>query len=155
MNVMARSVDATITDTGGVGRSIQAAWRSGNLRVDAPIGTTNYGLRVGKGSTAVTINDYALETPLAEGVGVDQLNHQLTVMTAPATAAPTCSFTIQRAMINNSGATIVGVRELGAYIMMCAATSYYGLGFRDVLGVGVDVPDGGAITIYYTVAVTV
>ena len=33
--------------------------------------------------------------------------------------------------------------------------SYFGLAFRDVLGAGVDVPDGGAITVVYTIKVTV
>jgi len=155
-NVMTRRVDSTIIDTDGVAQTASILNCSVNLGVNAVIGNTDQGLRVGKGSTAVTINDYCLETPLAEGVGVDQLSHQGTDFTAPVTLAPTCSFTIRRAMINNSGANIVGVRELGAYIVFKSAGVYkWALGFRDVLGAGVDVPDGGAITIEYTLAVTV
>lgn len=151
---MARGVEATVTDTEGVERPCYHPLGASNLRCNGGIGETRYGLLVGKGSDAVTINDYCLQTPLAEGVGVDQLNHQLVEFTTPQTVGSTCSFTIRRAMINNSGATISGVQEFGAYINFSGST-YYALGFRDVLGTAVDVPDGGAITIEYTVAVTV
>lgn len=150
VNVQAKQTASTIKDTGGVDRSVAA--HTNNLRIHAAAAIINYGIRVGKGSTAVTISDYQLETPLAEGVGVDQLNHLAMVYTTPSVAGSDCSFTITRNMINNSGATISGVRELGAYMRMAA--SYYGLAFRDVLGAGVDVPDGGAVSVEYTIKVT-
>lgn len=149
VNVQAKNNAATIKDTGGVDRSVSGI--SQNLHIVAAAGVTLYGFRVGKGSTAVTISDYQLETPLAHGTGLDQLNHLAMVYTSRTILGSTCSFTMKRSMINNSGATITGVRELGAYMQM---GSYYGLGFRDVLGSGVDVPDGGAITVEYTIGVT-
>lgn len=149
VNVQAKQVASTIKDTGGVDRSVLNATQ--NLQIQAAAAITDYGIRVGKGSTAVAIDDYALETPLAEGVGVDQLNHLLSTYTAPSIDGSDCSFTIKRNMINNSGATISGVRELGAYMRM---STFYGLAFRDVLGAGVDVPDGGAVTVEYTIKVT-
>ena len=150
-NIGARNAAQTIKDTGGVDRSVGVS--NNNWAANAGAGVTNYGIRVGKGSTAVAITDYALETPLAHGVGADQLQHQAQTFTAPAIVASTCSFTTTRVMVNNSGATIVGVREVGCYVRM--DSSYYGLGFRDVLGGGVDVPDGGSITVKYTIGVTV
>ncbi len=149
INVQARQTASTIKDTGGVDRSVASS--TNNLRIQAAAGVITYGIRVGKGSAAVTISDYQLETPLTEGVGVDQLNHLLSTYTAPSVDGADCSFTIRRSMINNSGATISGVWELGAYMRM---GSYYGLAFRDVLGGSVDVPDGGAITVEYTLKVT-
>lgn len=149
MNVGAKQSASTIKDTGGTNRSITMS--ANNLRIQAAAGVTAYGLRVGKGSTAVTIADYQFETPLAEGTGVDQLNHLVSTYTAPAVVGSDCSFTIRRSMINNSGAPITGINEIGAYMRM---SSYYGLAFRDVLGSPASVPDGGAITVTYTIKVT-
>ncbi len=151
INVQARQVTATIKDTGGTARSV--ATHAYNLQMNGGAGVTTYGIRIGTGTTAVAITDYALETPLAHGVGADQFSHLAVAISLPAVAGSTCSFTVSRTMINNSGATITGIRELGCYVKMAA--SYYGLGFRDVLGTGVDVPDGGAITVEYTIGVTV
>lgn len=151
INVQARHVAATIKDTGGTPRSVD--YHSLTLQMNGGAGVTLYGIRIGKGTTAVAITDYALETPLAHGVGADQLYHNAVAISLPAVEGSTCSFTVSRIMINNSGATITGIRELGCYVRM--ANSYYGLGFRDVLGTGVDVPDGGAITVEYTIGVTV
>ena len=151
VNVAAKQTASTITDTGGTGRSISPDDQAFGLLATA--GITTYGVRVGKGSTAVTISDYQLETPIAHGLGANQLNHLAMLYTAPSVAGSTCSFTIRRNMINQSGATISGVRELGVYMRLNG--SYFGLAFRDVLGAGVDVPDGGAITVVYTIKVTV
>ncbi len=153
INLQATQATKTVKDTGGVDRACEPD--SNTLKANAPITFTNYGIRVGKGSTAVAIDDYALESPLAEGVGVDQLNHQQMIFSLPAVAAPSCSFTARRTMLNNSGATITGVREIGCYLMAKNGAVWYFLGFRDVLGSGCDVPDGGAITVEYTIGVTV
>ncbi|MBA7710748.1 hypothetical protein ES703_119694 [subsurface metagenome] len=150
INVAAKQTASTIKDTGGVDRSVSP--HASNLRINAGAGIITYGIRVGKGSTAVTITDYQLETPLAEGVGVDQLTHLAMLSTAPSIDGSDCSFTIKRNMINNTGATITGINELGAYMRM--GNSYYGLAFRDVLGSPASVPDGGAITVEYTLKVT-
>ncbi|MBA7698238.1 hypothetical protein ES703_106914 [subsurface metagenome] len=150
VNVQAKQTASTIKDTGGTNRSVNQS--SDNLRIVSGAGVTNYGIRVGKGSTAVTISDYQLESPLAHGTGLDQLNHLAMSSTPPQIADSTCSFTIRRNMLNESGATISGIREIGAYMRM---GSYYGLAFRDVLPSAVYVPHGGSITVTYTIPVTV
>ncbi len=149
INVQAKSTASTIKDTGGVSRSISPGGT--NLLINSGAGVTAYGIRVGKGLTLVTITDYALETPLAEGTGIDQLTHLASTYTAPTVAGSDCSFTIRRTMINNTGATITGISEIGAYMRM---GSYYGLAFRDVLASPASVPDGGGITVTYTIKVT-
>ncbi len=125
------------------------------FKCDAGIGYTLNGLRVGKSSTPVSISDYALGSPLAEGTGTDQVEHQLTYFTGPSVMGSTLSFTMQRAFVNHSGAPISGIQEIGVYIFFTAAM--YGrvaLGFRDALGSPFSIPDGGAITVTYTLKVT-
>jgi len=121
---------------------------------NAGIGVDRSGLRVGKDSTPVSINDYALGAPIAHGTGLDQLEHQLTYFTAPSVAGSILSFTIQRSFVNHSGATINGVREIGNYIEFTGSMlGRVALGFRDVLGSSFSIPDGGAITVTYTLKV--
>jgi len=144
----------SITDVFGVPRASSSGWAE-SLDASAAIGDDSHGIRVGKGTTAVAIDDFALETPLGEGVGVDDFNHQAMTFTVPAVVGPTCSFTIKRIMVNNSGATISNIREIGCYVKFWAGATRFGLGFRDVLPGGVTVPDGGSITVTYTIAATV
>jgi len=152
VNIAARNNTQTVRDTGGVNRSVAVSGTT--FTATAPIGQINYGIRIGKGSTPVAITDYALETPLAHGTGLDQVQHQVMQFTAPVVAGSTCSFSTQRILVNNSGANITGVQEVGCYVRMGGA-SYYGMGFRDVLGGPCDIPDGGSITVEYTIGVTV
>lgn len=144
----------TVKDTSG-STCTDARVSSVTFKSNAGIGETNYGLRVGKDSTPVSINDYALGNPIAEGTGTDQLEHQLTYFTGPSVVGSTLSFTMQRSMVNHSGATISGIREIGNYMMFsCGMYTRFALGFRDALGSSFSIPDGGAITVTYTLRVT-
>ena len=149
INAHARTGSNTIKDTGAVDRTVGKS--SSNLRASAGVGNVNFGIRVGKGSTPVDISDYALETPVDEGTGVDQLSHHEVQYSQPVVSAPDCSFTIWRVMFNNTGSTVGGIREIGCYVIM---GSWYGLAFRDVLAGPASIPDGGAITVTYTLKVT-
>ncbi len=149
VNAHARTGSNTIKDTGGTNRSV--GQYSGNLRANAGIGTTSYGIRVGKGTTPVDISDYALETPIEEGAGVHQLNHQEVQNSQPVVSAPDCSFKIWRVMFNNTGGTVSGIREIGCYVIM---GSWSGLAFRDGLAGPASIPFGGAMTVTYTLKVT-
>ncbi|MBA7649497.1 hypothetical protein ES703_57294 [subsurface metagenome] len=153
LNVQAAQADKTVKDTGGADRT--ATPSEFNLYMFAPIGTIIQGIRVGKGTAAVAITDYALESPCGEGVGADEFNHQAVEFTEPSVVASTCSFTITRTMINNSGATIAGIKEIGCYSVFYDGTTHYALTFRDVLPGALSIPDGGSITVTYTIAVTV
>jgi hypothetical protein len=151
--VLNRHTSYTITDTGGTGRSI--SYSSSVLRANAGVGEIDHGIRVGKGATPITINDYALEAPCGEGTGVDQFLHQAMATSIPAVAGADCSFWHRRVMVNNSGSTISGIREIGCYVMTKYSPRYCSLGYRDVLPGSVSVPDGGSITVTYTLKVTV
>ena len=151
--ILNRHTSYSITDTGGTARSI--SYSSSVLRANAGAGEIGYGIRVGKGTTPVTISDYALEAPCGEGTGVDQFLHQAMATSSPVVAGSDCSFWHRRVMVNNSGSTISGIREIGCYVLMKYSPAYYGLGYRDVLPVEVYIPDGGSITVTYTLKVTV
>ena len=146
------NVSRMIKDTAGVNQSCAPHERSWLVR-STVAGTTAWGHRVGKGTTAVTISDYALETPLEEGTGLDQFEHGAVTYAKPAVVGSTCSFWLRRSMLNSSGSTITGIKEIGIYTRVAA--TYYMLGVRDVLPSAVYVPNGGAITVTYTFKVTV
>jgi len=151
--VLNRHTGYTITDTGRTGRYI--SYSSSVLRANAGAGEIDYGIRIGKGTAPVTINDYALEAPCGEGTGPDQFLHQAMAASSPAVAGPDCSFWLRRVMVNNSWSTISGIREIGCYVMMKYSPRYCALGYRDVLPSPVYIPDGGSITVTYTLKVTV
>ena len=151
MSVQARQANlAGVVDTDGVARTITV--NAVNFMCYAIAGVTLYGIRIGKGSTAVTISDYCLESPLEEGVGVDQVNHLATTREVPAVVGTTSSFSILRAMVNNTAAIISAIREIGIY--MRAYTSYYVLGVRDIVP-SLSIPIGGTMSVKYTFSVTV
>ena len=151
MSVQARQEAlAGVVDTDGVARTITV--NAVNFMCYAIAGVTLYGIRIGKGSTAVTISDYCLESPLEEGVGVDQVNHLATTREVPAVVGTTSSFSILRAMVNNTAAIISAIREIGIY--MRAYTSYYVLGVRDIVP-SLSIPIGGTMSVKYTFSVTV
>ncbi len=118
-----------------------------NLICNALVGEDEKGIVIGTGATAVTIEDYKIETPIAQGIGAGQMEYQAETFTDPQVAGNECSFTNQRAIVNNSGGVIT-VREAGLYLYGHPPT--YFCAVRDVLASAQAVPDGGAITITYT-----
>ncbi|MBA7696831.1 hypothetical protein ES703_105483 [subsurface metagenome] len=148
-------VPATVQNTAGVNKSLNNS-SALFLACNAAAGAIDIGIRIGKGSTAVTISDYKLESACAQGTGVDQFQHLVVTFTEPSVDGSTISHTIKRVAVNNSGADIEGIREIGCYNRFyTTATAEVMLGFRDVLPASLTIPDGGAITVTYTLRVTV
>lgn len=146
-------LNLSIKDTGGTDRDVDKNLTT--LQSNAPAANADYGIVVGTGNTAVTISDYALETICAEGTGTNQLNYQACTIADASVSGSECSFTVTRSAINNSGITIT-VKEIGLYCLgHDGIAGRYFLGLRDVLASTVDVPDGGAITVVYTIKVSV
>ena len=138
-----------ITDTGGLGRSVD---RDFNLfKMAAAAGVTTYGIRVGTGNTPVDISNFALETPITHGAGAGQMDHLICTVPRSVVAAPSCSFVVSRSIVNNSPG-IITVREAAIYVM---GDVFFLCVTRDVFGVPQAVPIGGAITIDWTIGVTV
>ena len=145
--------DFSMKDTGGTDRDVDRGAYS--LYMEAGEDVDEYGIRVGTGTTAVAIDDNALATPIADGVGSGQMYHYAVTVADASVSGSSCSFTVTRVIGNQSGATI-SVTEIGIYFVAYEnASPRYFLGIRDVLASSVAVPDGGAITVEYTIKVTV
>ncbi len=108
----------------------------------------NYGIRVGTGNTAPTINDYAIETPIAHGAGAGQLQYDTVTFGTPASDATTSQLVVTRNFSNASGGAII-VEEVG---LICRAfyltAAGYFLIIRDTTG-GINVPNGQTLTVNY------
>jgi len=112
------------------------------------------GIVIGTGNTAVAIDDYSLETLIADGSGAGEMDYQLTAVGASVVSAPNCGFLVERAFVNNSGAEIT-VRESGLYVYCNgSAGSRRVCGVRDVFGTPQAVPNGGSLSVNYTLRVT-
>lgn len=138
----------TIVDIGGVDRVQGASYQSFGAMGNA--GSITQGVMVGTGNTPVDIEDYALEAQIVHGVGAGQLNHLAQTNSSPTVDATSSSFTLTRQFLNLGGTTIT-VKEIGIYGWIIAVPNdYYACFVRDVLGAEKVVPDGGAITVIYT-----
>jgi len=120
-----------------------------NAEVLAPADDDNYGILVGSGTTAFSVNDYDLASPISNGTGSGQLSYgEMSVV-----ASGDDYKQWQRSFDNNSGADIT-VNEIGmaAKVTREEAGSqvvYYVLLARDVIS-ATTVPNGGRITVKYT-----
>lgn len=117
--------------------------------VVAAIGVTTTGIRLGTGTNAVALADYALQTAIAEGTGSGQLTHSAVSFNAPITSGTTRQFTVMRTFTNNSGGTI-NVKEIGLY---ATANSYYFMIERTLNTFSI--LNTASATVTYTISVTV
>ena len=132
-----------------------------NFRMNGGEGDANLGIVVGTDSTPVAIDDYAMKSKINEGFGAGQMHHLANTFDAPVVSPPNCSFSISRIIVNNSGGLIT-VRESGIYHQHSLRTGpyadsfafYFSCGVRDIFTTPQDVPDGGSITVNYTLQVT-
>lgn len=111
----------------------------------------DHGIQVGTNNTAVTADDYKLNTIVAHGFAAGQLLRMPCFCNAVITDATTSSFTIDRVFLNHSAGTIT-IKELGIY----GRTSLYTWCLaRDIIGdPGVDIDDGEYMHVRYTISVT-
>lgn len=147
--VQTASQTQSIPDTGNTSRSISAD--SLNLNCTAAVGATASGIRVGTGSNAVAISDYALQTPIAQGSGAGQLMHANMSFVAPVTVGSSRQFTLARVFTNKSGGNIT-VNEVALY-GRGGATPYYFCLERTLHTFTIN--NGAAATVTYTLGVTV
>ena len=85
------------------------------LCADGGSGDSSKGIVVGKGSTAVTNDDYALEEQCVHGEGTDQLLHASTSWDGLTIEDGYVVATAERVFTNNSGAAIT-LNEIGMYV---------------------------------------
>ena len=110
----------------------------------------NYGVIVGAGSTAVTRDDYDLETQYKDGIGANQLIHGKTTVEDVDGTPPDSVWRVIRTFTNESDATIT-VREIGLAVL-CQGN--YVLIARDVLSTPEDIPSAASLTVRYVFKVT-
>jgi len=137
-----------IPDIGNTPRSISADAQA--LRCTAGVGVTTSGTRLGTGTNAVAITDYALQTAIAQGSGAGQLMHSNESYTAPVTVGSSRQFTLARVFTNKSGGNIT-VHEVGLYGLggpgnsFCLERTLYDF----------TINNGSSATVTYTIGVTV
>lgn len=125
-----------------------------NWRCDALINDDTFGIMVGTGITAPTIDDYQMEAKIAHGVAAGQIQYSAVTFGAPTEDGITSHFTITRDFANASGATIT-VREIGLVVKLFnyAGGTYYFLTIRDAVNIAL--PDGETLTVNYRIQATV
>jgi len=122
---------------------------------DALANDHSYGIIVGTGTTAPTINDYVVEAKISHGTGAGQLQYSAVSFGAPASDATTSQFTITRDFANASGGAIT-VNEIALYVKGYRYDStYHFMTIRDVISGGILVPDGQTLTVNYRPQATV
>lgn len=139
-------------DTSNTTQSLRTA--STAFWCNAVAATATYGPVIGTDNTPVDIEQYALGAQCGEGTGANQVNHQATSVTYLGVAAGVSSFKVERTFLNNSGSAIA-VEEIALYIRThrVGAVAINVMGLRDLYSVSV--PDGGGISITYTIRITV
>ena len=136
------------------GNSWGVMYHGDNWKFKADANEDYIGTVIGTGSTAVTIDDYKLDSQIMHGTGSGQMRHLASTPGWPSVAGSNCDFLISRTFLNNSGGSVM-VRESGIYCRVKGPTYYgYACIVRDVLGPPQDVPDGGSITINYILRIT-
>jgi len=145
---MGASVDViSMTDTGGVARNVSEASYPTSYTIfetNAAITDVNYGIIIGTGSTAPTINDNKIETLIAHAT----MNYSAVTFGAPAADNTTSQFTITRNFANVSGGAVT-VNEFALYTRHWDGAFRYFCLIRDVIGGGIAVPNGQTLTVNY------
>lgn len=141
------------TDTSGAEQIIYAAPVACGimLMIDAAVNVSTHGIVIGTGDTAVTNEDYTLETQLTEGIGAGNITHGVVVIGTAEVVGANVDLEIKRSFTNNTGSTIT-VKEAGVYVFNDPRVHCI---IRDVLSPAKDVPDNCSITVYYTIRTTV
>ncbi len=113
---------------------------------------TGFGIVVGTNNTAVTADDYKLNTITAHGTGANQLYYYSCYCNDIVTDATTANMRIDRVMSNTSGGLIT-IKELGIYGL--DAGPYSWCLCRDIIGdPGTDIANGSYMLVKYTITVT-
>lgn len=153
INIRMHNKTETLKDTGGTEHSV-APGDVTLCEVEAPEGNDTFGILIGMDMTSPTANDYKLWNQILHGTGANQMTHRATSCSGVTVADPDSYVEISRLFINESGADI-DVNECGfAYHLTVGGVDIFVLVCRDVVSPTVTVPDGGTLTVKYTVKVS-
>jgi len=116
-----------------------------NLLVSSTTGDITQGLVVGSGDTAVDIEDYSLETIIANGTSAGQLQYSAVTFGAPTETSTVAKFIVTRTFTNGSGGDVT-IKEIG----LIGRGNYDSLLIRDVLTSPETIAHTEKITFNYT-----
>jgi len=108
---MVGATTQSITDTGGVSRSINVF---GQVRGDSTATTSTFGLVVGTGTNAESFSDTALQTQIAHGTTAGTLDYGASVVNQASSDSTSTTMICTRVFANSSGGSIA-VTEIGVY----------------------------------------
>ena len=138
-------------------RSPDGTYRSPNQYdahyfIAAAINTSVDGILCGRGSDAVSVDDYALQTPITHGTGTNQLSHRAQAAASPSytSGTKTWSAVLTRLFDNLSGSTIT-VTECGLFASTYTS-AWKLLLCRDILSSSIDVANKGVLSVSYTIS---
>jgi len=119
-------------------------------RYFAPYGNIDYGILVGRGTTAESFESYSLANKITHGSGTNQLvyNAQSSTTVSYTSSSKTWLATFQRVFNNNSSAAIL-ITESG---LACYCSGLNILISRDLLSSSVNVPVGAQLTVKYYIS---
>jgi hypothetical protein len=116
----------------------------------AGAGDDTYGIQIGTGTNAVTIDDFKLQTKISTGSTTGKMDYQA-MQLSDAWVGGIITVTQKRYFNNNSGATIT-VNEVG--FVGTEAGTIYGAGkhmtIRDIISPGISIVDTGQLLVTYT-----
>ncbi|RLJ03010.1 MAG: hypothetical protein DRP11_01945 [Candidatus Aenigmatarchaeota archaeon] len=158
-----------VVDTGGASATIicglsecdlsyhSAGYGSLEFSANAGDNDDSFGIIVGSGTATVSPDDYNLASKIPHGTGSGQLDYDTHTFESPTITNGTVKFSISRSFKNSSGGD-VNVNEVGLVIRslskaadkVCEDVKF--LIIRDVLDSTVTVPDGGGLTVKYTIS---
>jgi len=115
----------------------------------------SYGIVVGTGTNTPTINDYALQTQIAHGVGTTQMQYGDVAFGLPTNDASMSQMTVTRDFAANANITVyeIGLYVIGRYFKQDARAGDHWDGvfcvIRDVIPAGILVASGQTLTVNY------
>ena len=116
------------------------------------VGSSSYGIVVGTGDTAFSVEQFALATKITSGNAATQLAYSAgsSVVAAYTAGTKTWAFTMSRVFNNNSGSSIT-VKEAGIMGIETVSSSAV-LQERSVLSPTVAVANGAQLTVTYEIS---
>jgi hypothetical protein len=138
LQLMTSQAATTITDTGNTPRNLST--HAATLAVNAGATITTHGIVIGSGNTAVSLEDYKLETQVTANVA-----HAIMVIQAEAVSASVYRLIISRQLTNNTGA-LLSIAEVGLYCTAGGTTQYFCI---DRTLYAVALPSGSSVVLTY------
>jgi hypothetical protein len=142
----------TVKDIGNNSRTLSTSYFI-NANTNAGATITTYGLVIGSNATAVTINDYTLNTQIAHGITAGTLQYSAMAIGAPTSDATSNYFVMTRVFTNGSGGN-VSINEIGIYVYDDSSTYCFCFS-RDILTSTITLTNGQNLTLNYTIKVTI